>query len=94
VTERLSTVTPAVRSKLAQLGGRGEQWLASLPDLITELEELWSMTVVQPRVGSLRGTRARSSWTSGRPLARVSSAITARASGSSTRHCESSRSEG
>jgi hypothetical protein len=59
VTGRLTTVTPAVRSKLAQLGGRGEQWLAGLPDLITELEELWSMTVVQPLGGGSEAFVAR-----------------------------------
>jgi streptomycin 6-kinase len=58
VTERLA-VTAAVRSKLAQLGGRGEQWLAGLPDLITELEELWSMTVVQPLSGGSEAYVAR-----------------------------------
>ena len=59
VTGRLATVAPAVRSKLAQLGGRGEQWLAGLPDLITELEELWSITVVQPLSGGSEAYVAR-----------------------------------
>ena len=46
-----SLVTPIVRRKAEALGGLGEAWLASLPDLIADLERRWSVRVGQPLAG-------------------------------------------
>jgi streptomycin 6-kinase len=45
-------VVPAfVRQRVLHLGQRGERWLAELPDVITHLEGVWSITVGQALAG-------------------------------------------
>jgi streptomycin 6-kinase len=41
----VSLVQPVVRLKAASLGDAGLRWLAGLPDLVSELEERWSVRV-------------------------------------------------
>ncbi|MHB8274098.1 MAG: hypothetical protein ACYDC9_04945 [Dermatophilaceae bacterium] len=42
---------PVVREKAAQLGHAGAAWLSGLPELIADLERLWSVTTGEPLTG-------------------------------------------
>jgi len=44
-------VQPVVRQKAEHLGTRGTEWLAHLPELVSDLERQWSITVGQPLSG-------------------------------------------
>jgi streptomycin 6-kinase len=48
MAERTPVVPWLLRNKIAQLGPAGERWLAGLADLITALEQQWSIRVVEP----------------------------------------------
>lgn len=42
---------PLVRRKAEHLGARGTEWLAQLPDLVSDLKRQWSITVGEPFSG-------------------------------------------
>jgi streptomycin 6-kinase len=44
-------VQPLVRQKAAHLGARGREWLAHLPEFVSDLERHWSITVGAPFSG-------------------------------------------
>lgn len=58
VTGRVD-VQPLVRQRAAHLGDEGERWLASLPDLVADLERRWSITVGAPLAGGSAAYVAR-----------------------------------
>ena len=51
--ERRGTIDvhPVVRQKAEHLGVRGTEWLAHLPELVSDLERQWSITVGDPLSG-------------------------------------------
>jgi hypothetical protein len=66
VNDRAGLVTPIVRRKAEALGDLGEAWLAGLGDLITDLEERWSVRVEQPLSGGTSAYVARARTPAGR----------------------------
>lgn len=57
--ERAAKIPRLVRQKALRLGRRGEQWLASLPDLVADLERAWAITVGEPLAGGTASYVAR-----------------------------------
>ncbi|MFD0559432.1 aminoglycoside phosphotransferase family protein [Stackebrandtia endophytica] len=52
-------VAPIVHARLAELGQRGAEWLAELPDVVAGLERRWSMTVDEVLPGGSTALVAR-----------------------------------
>jgi streptomycin 6-kinase len=59
VIDRIPVVSPMVRAKAAQAGPSGERWLAGLAGLIADLEQQWSVTVLEPLSGGSASYVAR-----------------------------------
>lgn len=68
VTERGIDLPPMVRRRAAQLGSRGQRWLAQLPYLVAELEREWSITIGSPLPGGNAAFVARACTADGRDV--------------------------
>lgn len=52
-------VSPLAQAKAARAGPRGQRWLSGLPGLIADLEQQWSVTVLEPLSGGSASYVAR-----------------------------------
>ena len=57
--ERAPKIPNLVQQKARSLGPRGERWLATLPDLIADLEHAWAITIGEPLAGGSASYVAR-----------------------------------
>lgn len=77
MTKPKVVVPPVVRRKAAQLGDAGAAWLSGLPDLIEDLERLWSITFGAPLSGGTASyvARARTVMAASTPSSKTSTQI-------------------
>jgi streptomycin 6-kinase len=59
--------SPTLRSRAEHIGDLGLQWLEALPNLVTEFEQHWAITVGEPLPGANEGYVARAEREDGTP---------------------------